>query len=39
MKERIRQLRKDILKLNQTEFGKKIGLSPQAIGEIEKGHE
>ena len=37
MKERIKQLRKEILKLNQTEFGTKIGLSQKAIANIETG--
>ena len=37
MKERIRQLRKDILKLNQTEFGIKIGLKQRTIADIESG--
>ena len=37
MKDRIKHLRKEILKLSQTEFGKKIGLSPQGVAEIEKG--
>ena len=37
MKDRIKHLRKVELKLNQTEFGKKIGLTPQAIANIETG--
>ena len=37
MNDRIRHLRKEVLKLSQTEFGKKIGLSPQGVAEIEKG--
>ena len=37
MKERIKQLRKEILKINQTEFGAKIGLSQKAIANIETG--
>ena len=37
MKNRIKQLRKEILKLNQTEFGAKIGLSQKAIANIETG--
>lgn len=37
MKDRVKQLRKLELKLSQTEFGKKIGLSPQAIANIETG--
>ena len=37
MKDRIKHLRKEVLKLSQTEFGKKIGLSPQGVAEIEKG--
>lgn len=37
MKERVKQLRKSILKLSQTEFGVKIGLSQKAIANIETG--
>ena len=37
MRERIKYLRKNVLKLSQTEFGKKIGLSPQAVASIETG--
>lgn len=37
MKDRIKHLRKVELKLSQTAFGKKIGLSPQAIANIETG--
>ena len=37
MKNRIRQLRKDILHLNQTEFGRKIGIGQQSIANIENG--
>ena len=37
MKDRLKRLRKNILKMNQTEFGKKIGIGAQAIAEIEKG--
>lgn len=37
MKDRLKRLRKNILKMNQTQFGKKIGIEAQAIAEIEKG--
>lgn len=36
--ERIKVLRKDILKLTQIDFGKKIKLKPTAIGQMESGH-
>lgn len=35
--ERMKYLRKTILKLNQTDFGKKIGLSQSNVANIEKG--
>lgn len=37
MKDRLRQLRKELLKLNQTAFGKKIGLGQQSVANIETG--
>lgn len=38
MNTRIKQLRKEILKLTQTSFGEKIGLTGAAITRIEKGN-
>lgn len=37
MKDRLKYLRKEVLDLSQGEFGKKIGVGAQAIGEVEKG--
>ena len=37
MNTRVKRLRKEILKLNQTDFGKELGIGAQAVVEIEKG--
>lgn len=37
MRTRVRQLRKELLKLNQTEFGRKIGIGQQSVANIENG--
>ena len=37
MKDRVKKLRKEILKMNQTDFGAKIGISQQTVGNIETG--
>lgn len=37
MKDRVKKLRKELLKLNQTDFGAKIGIGQQAVGAIENG--
>ena len=37
MRTRVRQLRKEFLKLNQTEFGRKIGIGQQSVANIENG--
>lgn len=37
MKDRVRKLRKEILHLNQTEFGRKLGIGQQSIANIESG--
>ena len=36
MNQRVKQLRKE-LKLNQSDFGKRLGVTPAAISKIEKG--
>lgn len=37
MKDRLRRLRKELLRLNQTEFGRKIGIGQQSVANIENG--
>ena len=37
MKDRIKKLRKEILEMSQAEFGRRIGVSQQTVGNIETG--